>query len=254
MSLVELKLIGMAMIFGIAVIGGLTALRLKALERGRIWLSRGGVLAAGVFLGAGLIHLLGDSVETFGGAFPGLTYPAAFALAGAACLIMLLLDKVITSAQKFEGRKTVSDSYILLIILSIHSVLVGAALGAEDELVGSIALFLAVMAHKGSAAFALAVSLTRDRINHSRLVKSVLLFSLMTPLGVLLGITGKLVTDGAAAHMFEAIFDGLAGGTFIYIASLDIIEEEFDDSREIWLKYSLVCAGFLLMALLALWT
>ena len=254
MSLVELKLVGIVMIFGVAVIGGLTALRLKGLEGGQVWLSRGGVLAAGVFLGAGLIHLLGDSVAAFGGAFPQLTYPAAFALAGAACLVMLLLDKVITSVKVFRVRSSISDSYILLLILSVHSILVGAALGAEDELIGSVALFLAVMAHKGSAAFALAVSLTRDRISHSRLIKSVLLFSLMTPLGVILGMTGKAVTDGAAAHMFEAIFDGLAGGTFIYIASLDIIEEEFDDSREIWLKYSLVCAGFLLMALLALWT
>ena len=54
--------------------------------------------------------------------------------------------------------------------------------------------------------------------------------------------------------MFEGIFDALAGGTFVYVAVLDIIDEAFADKVDLGAKFAVLMAGFLGMALLALWT
>ena len=42
-------------------------------------------------------------------------------------------------------------------------------------------------------------------------------------------------------------------GTFIYVAVLDIIDEELTKEGDKILKFSLIVAGIVLMALLALW-
>ena len=58
-----------------------------------------------------------------------------------------------------------------------------------------------------------------------------------------------------ASSIFEAVFDALAAGTFLYIALLDILEEEFRASTSHRMgKFFLVLAGFALMALVAIWT
>jgi len=43
-------------------------------------------------------------------------------------------------------------------------------------------------------------------------------------------------------------------GSFIYVAVLDIIDEAFADKVDLRAKFAVLLAGFLGMALLALWT
>ena len=110
-----------------------------------------------------------------------------------------------------------------------------------------------MVAHKGSAAFALGVSLHRGRVPQGRLLKIIVLFCLMTPIGILLGSLVRSALTGAAEQVFESLFDALAAGTFLYVTSLDVIGEEFQDTTGRWGKFALVLAGLGLMALLALW-
>src|SRR5262245_52770793 len=67
-------------------------------------------------------------------------------------------------------------------ILSIHSILAGAALGTEDTLVGSVAIFLAIIGHKGAAAFALGVEFQRSGFDRSKYIRLLVTFASMTPL------------------------------------------------------------------------
>lgn len=58
---------------------------------------------------------------------------------------------------------------------------------------------------------------------------------------------------GRADALFEATFDSLGAGTFIYIAALDIIKTEFDSPRYHGEKWMAAASGFAIMALLAIW-
>ena len=76
----------------------------------------------------------------------------------------------------------------------------------------------------------------------------------MTPLGIMLGSIFSTLLKGKAAYGVEAIFDGLAAGTFLYIAILDIMVEVFHKSEDRWVNFFLMALGFALMAIIAVWT
>ena len=79
-------------------------------------------------------------------------------------------------------------SYVLIFILSIHSIIVGIALGTETAMNQSIIIAIVVLAHKGSAAFALGVSMLKSKIEASKIAKLIVIFSVMTPFGIVIGI------------------------------------------------------------------
>ena len=54
--------------------------------------------------------------------------------------------------------------------------------------------------------------------------------------------------------MFEGVFDSLAAGTFLYIATLEIISELFESNDQKQTKLALIVTGFALMATIAIWT
>jgi len=144
--------------------------------------------------------------------------------------------------------------FVLTLVLSIHSIIAGATLGLEKSIVSSIVIFIAIISHKGCAAFALGVSLREADFSRPRMVGVITLFSCMTPLGIILGSIFSTILKGKAAYALEAVFDGLAAGTFLYIAILDIMVEVFDRKPDRWANYFLMILGFALMAVIAIWT
>lgn len=230
--------------------------------------------AGGVLGGAGLIHLLGGGIAEFQATLPGVGYPLALLLAGMGFMLILLIEGVIVPARpgitetirtqgspavqhetgwNFEASRAVPYPVILLIVLSVHSVILGLALGAQQALSGAIIVFLAIVAHKSAAGFALGIGYERAGIRHRRALPQIGFFAAMTPLGIVIGASVGLALTAHSAHLFEAIFDSLGAGTFIYIAALDIIKTEFDNPKYRLQKWLAAVFGFGLMALLAIW-
>jgi zinc transporter 1/2/3 len=259
MSNLEMKLGSMLVIFLVGLAGGLVTLRLEKFRGVETLFSLGSALAGGVFLGAGLIHLLPDSIAAFEEALPHHDYPLAALLAASGCVFILFLERVLLASMDAEGALAGADQkgsvsvLALTAALSIHSLLAGAALGSDDTVAGSLVIFLAIIAHKGSAAFALSVSLVRNGLNRKTVMKIISLFSLMTPFGILLGLAFETYLTGSGERLFEGVFDGLAAGTFVYIASIDIIVEEFASPKNRWPKFWLLASGLGLMAAIAAW-
>lgn len=84
MSLAEphsLKLVALVLIFAVGFFGGLAAFGAQKSERREILFSLGSALAAGIFLGAGLIHLLPDGIEALASYFGSLDFPLGFLIA-----------------------------------------------------------------------------------------------------------------------------------------------------------------------------
>jgi zinc transporter 1/2/3 len=151
-------------------------------------------------------------------------------------------------------RRYALAPYVLALVLSVHSIIAGIALGAESSAITSAALFIAIMAHKGVAGFALGVSLRRAHIKRPRAVGLIAFFATMTPLGIAVGAVLGALLSGRGAEWFEGIFDALAAGTFLYIAVIDIVESEFAKQGDAGAKFAMVLLGIAVMALIAVWT
>jgi len=235
--------------------GGLAPIKIGISPKGERLLSLGNAFAGGVFLGAGLIHMLPDANEKFNLLAKASGYPLAALLCGCGFLLVLFLEKALVG-EKALGLMTKSRTvypYILFLALSVHSIIAGLSLGLEKTLISSAVIFVAIMAHKSSGAFALGVSLKNESVSPNRLVWTVAFFSCMTPLGIMLGAAFSASASNVAAVGAEAVFDALAAGTFLYVAAIDIIEEVFEEDNDRVGKFMLITAAFGLMALIAVW-
>lgn len=223
--------------------------------------------AAGVFLGTGLAHMLADASRSWTAL--GYEYPVGFVLATAAFVAMLLFEHVLLpesahavvhaeSGEPFShAHVPVAQgpliSYAIVAALSVHSLIAGLALGAAQEVAGALVIFLAIIAHKSTAGLALGVSLARDAIPRSRAYRLLALFSVATPIGIGIGIWLGDLLQGRGQQTAEAAFLALAAGTFVYVASFDILRDEFLEPGGRFGKWLSVAMGTALTGTLAIW-
>jgi solute carrier family 39 (zinc transporter), member 1/2/3 len=273
MQIVELKVIFAVAVFITGVFGALIPWALRSGRAGDRFMIWGDTFAGGVLGGAGLVHLLSSGASGFQELAPGLVYPLAFVLAGAGFLLILLIEGVIAADSDPEqsplhcGSRGASheigpgsnkdewhpESFVLLLVLSIHSIILGLALGAQKSTTGALAIFIAIMAHKAMAGFALGVNYRRGGASRQRAIPAILFFSSMTPIGILTGTGIDALVSPGGQLLFEAIFNSIGAGTFLYIATLDIIRTEFELPGDNWQKWLLAAGGFGIMSLLAVW-
>jgi zinc transporter 1/2/3 len=148
-----------------------------------------------------------------------------------------------------RGTNSSVGGATLFLVLSIHSLLAGMALGVEAHPAQAIAILVAIVAHKGSAAFALGL-----RSTDSHYWRRMITFALMTPIGVVLGTAITLLLQSQSEQRFEAVFDAIAAGTFLYVALSEILPGELEDNEHVHRAMISTVAGLLLMAVLALYT
>ena len=236
----------------VALVAGLPALRRPAEGDHVEGYARGEALAVGVFLGAGIIHMLGDAASDFDEA--GVAYPVGELLCGTVVLLLLWLEHL---GNKLAGASGTSEGSVLAIlaaiILALHSFLVGAALGTASELTTTVVVFLAVLAHKWAAAFALGLTLSRSRLGKRTTTALFLIFALMFPVGAAVGAGALAVT--ASHPLFEPTFASLAAGTFIYLGTLHgLTSSTLIAKCQHFPQFAMVATGFVLMAVVAIWT
>lgn len=256
------KLIAFVLVIIVGAFGAFLSFKLADSKNSRSLFSLGNSFAAGVFLAAGLLHMLPDANEGFKdfGEFPW-----AFLGCAIGFLIILFLEKVVIkghnavaeSLEKHSGKFKHLLSlhlYALTAILSIHSIIAGIALGTERELSHSMVILFAILAHKGSAAFALAINLLKEHAPKRIVIRILVMFCFMTPIGIVIGILINSLMTGTIQQIVTASFDSLAAGTFLYVSILGITHEEFSDNKNIFFKFILMCVGIAVMAIVAIWT
>ncbi|MXZ32929.1 MAG: hypothetical protein F4Z20_06140 [Gammaproteobacteria bacterium] len=279
-SLFALKIIAALSILAVGILGGIIPLLAARLRASQRFFSLGNALAGGIFLGVGFTHLLPEAGEMLA---EFTDYPLAPLLAAAGIAILLWIDRVyFESMGPADGEESGEQRrplypMIMLAALSIHSVITGIALGLEPEVAASLLVMTGILAHKGSASFALMVSAHAAGLNAPNLRLILAVFVLMTPLGILFGTTVSSLMQGESAELVEGVFNALAAGTFIYIAIMDVIGGEMgriedrmarlvssalvvsDDvdmpvrDRDRPLKFLLVLIGLGSMAVLGIW-
>ena len=239
--LVKVLAAALIFLFGIAGAAAARSLRSRSVSH---WLSVGNCFAGGIFIGAGLIHTLADSAGLFTELYPDLDFPVWAALAGLAIVLLMWIDK-----STHRGSNGSVGGATLFLVLSIHSLLAGMALGVEAHPAQAIAILIAIVAHKGSAAFALGL-----RSTDTHYWRRMTTFALMTPIGVVLGTAITFLLQSQSEQRFEAVFDAIAAGTFLYVALSEILPGELEDTEHVHRAMVSTVAGLLLMAVLALYT
>ncbi|MEA3456097.1 MAG: ZIP family metal transporter, partial [Campylobacterota bacterium] len=228
--------------------GGYLAFRIKGSKRSVFYYSLGNTFSAGIFLGAGLIHMLPDATEEFSTVIKS-DFPFAPFIASLGFLLILFIEKTMRDSEKYA-------SYVLIFVLSIHSIhsiVAGITFGTENIVGLSIIIGIAALAHKGSAAFTLGVHMLKGKTEASKIAKLIALFSVMTPFGIVIGLLLNHASDGGVVDFSIAVFDALAAGTFLYVAIMNIFNVEFKEKHNTYLKLLFSILGLLLMALLAVW-
>lgn len=250
-SLGLIKFIAAAAIFVMTVIAGAIPFKQRIKNCQGLDFPSGEALACGVFLGAGLIHMLGDASSSFTDA--GYHYPYAFLLAGSCFLLLLLLEHISSELARHKSGSSPALALLVVVMLSIHALLAGTALGLSFNLTELLVISLAILAHKWAESFALSVQINKSTLTPKQGIRVFAIFSLMTPLGIAVG--GSIVHFTNAHSLVQPIFSSLAAGTILYIGTLhglakSILIKDCCDLKQ----FSLVVLGFGLMAVVAIWT
>ncbi|XP_074837312.1 zinc transporter ZIP1 isoform X2 [Carettochelys insculpta] len=136
--------------------------------------------------------------------------------------------------------------FLLVASLALHSVFEGLAVGLQEASAKVLEICLALLIHKCIIAFSLSLKLLQGRLHPRAVAGCMLLFALMSPLGIGLGVA-LTETSGALHQLSRSVLEGLATGTFIYITFLEILPHELGSPKHRIPKVILLLAGFALV-------
>lgn len=131
------------------------------------------------------------------------------------------------------------SAVILLGALAVHSVLEMAALGLAGTFADSALLSLSIALHQPAESIALLVAFLKSGMEKSEIIKCLSIFSVMGPIGVVLGMVVKQV----APPVVDALMLATVAGTFIYVGATEVIPEEWEDQEHKWKKFGALMFG-----------
>lgn len=252
MSLITYKIVAGILILITSLIAIIYPLKMRSRPTHHFFLELCDAFASGIFLGAALFHMLPDATRDFVTVLGGIHYPLAELCCAGGFLLLLFFER---SAQNSASENdTVTISYVIAIIIIIHSLIEGAALGVNTTFATASIIFLAIIAHKSSESFALAITLTRSQLSLKHTLILIALFSVMTPLGIALGTSMTLFLNQVTGVLLTACFNAFAAGTFLYMSTLHHINHhQRSHQGEGLIEFTALLVGLSIMALLALW-
>ncbi|MCP4684513.1 MAG: ZIP family metal transporter [bacterium] len=233
-------LIYCAAIFASALVGGLVTL---VRHWSDYWLHLFLSFGAGVFLATVFTHLLPQAMEQGDAESVG-----SFVLIG--YLLIFFVEKFLFYRRSENGDHVHPVvSITALIGLSVHSVIAGMGLAvfmSSPEV--AAALLISILAHKTPAAFSLASLMILAKHSRRRIVISMLVFASMTPLGAL--VLAPALDAGNEKLLL--ILTSVVTGTFLYVATADLLPEVFHSRQNRWLNLLLLLLGILVMGTIGL--
>ncbi|KAF7235170.1 Zinc transporter ZIP2 [Varanus komodoensis] len=249
-----------------------------------------GCFAAGVFLGACIMHMVADALGDIQeeikkrqrqGKFPykqngtlengdnSEGYPFGELVISLGFFLVFVIESTVLhccpQAVHSHGDQENQDdhkdqpeahnsfrAFVLFLSLSFHSIFEGLAIGVQKEMTAAVQLCLAVLIHKAIVAFSLAMKLVQSGTQTFWRVLYVVFFSLMSPAGIGVGI-GVSFSNGDGSGLAQAVLEGVAAGTFLYVTFLEILPYELRSHESSLSKFFFIFLGFSIMAIIAIW-
>ena len=208
-------------------------------------------LASGVFLGAAVFHMLPDAEQGFRMNQSLSSYPWANLTCAFSLLMLLGIEQLLSKNR----HNNVAAPYIPITVLSLHSLLEGAALGINLNTGEALMIFIAIIAHKALDSFALCTGMHGSRLTKRQRKIILLIFSLMTPLGIIIASSVTLLLHSHTEQLFQPTFNALGAGAFLYVATTHRINHYIHGNHELHSMHYLlaISLGLSAMALLAVW-
>ncbi|XP_078064209.1 zinc transporter ZIP1 [Mustelus asterias] len=136
--------------------------------------------------------------------------------------------------------------FVLVFALSLHSVFEGLAVGLQEASSKVVEICIALSVHKCIIAFSLTLKLVQSRLRWTAVIGCVVVFALMSPLGVGLGIA---LTEDSSHQLVRCVLEGVAAGTFIYVTFMEILPHELNSSHQRLCKVIMLILGFALVTM-----
>lgn len=134
---------------------------------------------------------------------------------------------------------------MLLLALSFHSVFEGIAIGLQNTDAKLVSIFLAVISHKAVMAFSLGLNIAQSNVSRMKFTSSIIMFSISSPIGVVIGMAVADLPHSLPQDICNAILQGVACGTFLYITCFEILPNEMNlPYKRMW-KWLCGAVGFL---------
>ncbi|XP_076588276.1 zinc transporter ZIP1 [Chaetodon auriga] len=140
-------------------------------------------------------------------------------------------------------------SFMLFLSLSLHSVFEGLAIGLQSTDSKVLEICIAILVHKSIIVFSLSVKLVQSAVRPLWVTAYIGVFAVMSPIGIAIGIS-VMEARLAAGALIQAVLEGLAAGTFVYITFLEILPHELNSPGKQLLKVLFILLGFGVMAAL----
>ena len=216
-------------LFGAGLVGGLFAQGLHRKEGPETpWLCMGGTFAGGAFLAAALFDLGPEAVKDLG-------WGIALLAGGGVFLVLRWLDhrghlahaEVHGHGHHTHGAGSSTKPWVLGGMLTFHSLLEGLALGSVSSAGAQEALALAILFHKATDTFALAMTLGRWGVSSGRILGAIFFLSAASPGGAWLASR----VDLSGPHLFHGILSAATAGTFLYLAGSDLLLPELKETE-----------------------
>lgn len=220
----QFQWISLICILLVALAGGFLPLSRRERARSEAGFPLGQAFAAGVFLALSLTIMLPSGFHLLGKAFPQLNFPLASLIAILAYLVLLSLEHWTIHLKEdsdLSGQELSPPliPVIMTIMIAVPSFFLGAALGVSGSL-AAVLIFIAIVAHKGSAGFALALNMARSTMTRGQTYGLYLLFVCSTPLGIVVGGDIHHFLSGSEMVVVKGMILSLAAGTFLYMGTL----------------------------------
>ncbi len=207
-----------------ALAGGYLPFTRTHLSRGDKGFPKSEAFSSGVFLALSLMMLLPSASAVYRQALPTVDFPIASFVALVAFLVLLAIEHLMGHAFEDllpteEGARIPGMIPLLMTaLIAAPSFFLGAALGASDRTAAAL-IFVAVILHKSTAAFAIALTTTRSTLTRRHSLMLFMCFALSTPLGIICGgMVGEYLTSSAL--LFRATVLAVGAGTFLYMGTL----------------------------------
>jgi len=184
----------------------------------------GQAFTSGVFLALSLTLMLPSSLHLLNKAFPSVDYPVASIIAIAAFLFLLGLEHITRhihrNSESTQDQLTLpAVPIIMTVMIAIPSFFLGTALGVSDTS-AAVFIWVAIMVHKSSAAFALALKMIRSTLTKYQTYLIFSLFAFSTPIGIVIGEDIHQYLSAGTMVIIKGTILALAAGTFLYMATL----------------------------------
>ena len=137
-----------------------------------------------------------------------------------------------------EQSTAVAAGLMTFFSLSVHGVFLGLALGIDNTLTGILNVAIGILAHKWADTLALSFVLRRSKSKYIRPLIMVPLQSLVSPIGI---IVGMFISE-AKSDFLEGFFLCMTAGCFVYFFASDIVTEVFHGKAKL-LKFCLAMLG-----------